>query len=194
MISKKRVILITDGDASAREAVITAAQQLGCFCISKSGGNPSPLSGESLIQLILESPYDPVLVLFDDCGYPEEGPGEKALMTVCKHPEIELLGALAVASQSFSHEWTKVHFSIDRNGELTEFGVDKDGIIDSEVGRIRGDTVYVLDQLPIPIVMGIGDLGKMGGRDEAKKGAPITTQAIRMILERSGHYDGTASR
>ncbi|MBM7094735.1 MULTISPECIES: stage V sporulation protein AE [Alteribacter] len=185
MEKKKRVILITDGDTSARMAVEAASRKLNCCCISKSGGNPSPLSGEELVELVMECPDDPVVVLFDDCGYPEEGPGEKAMITICNHPDITILGALAVASQSYSHEWAKVHFSLDRNGDLTEYGVDKDGIIDTEIRRIRGDTVYILDQIDIPIVIGIGDLGKMGGRDSAEKGAPITTQAIQTILERS---------
>ncbi|WP_026689409.1 stage V sporulation protein AE [Alteribacter aurantiacus] len=185
MGTKKRVILITDGDTAARMAVERASKKLHCFCISKSGGNPSPLTGEALVDLVLECPGDPVIVLFDDCGYPEEGPGEKALLTICQHPDLTILGAIAVASQSYSHEWAKVNFSIDRNGELTEYGVDKDGIVDTEIGRIRGDTVYVLDQVDIPIVIGVGDLGKMGGRDSIDKGAPITTQAIKTILERS---------
>lgn len=30
-----------------------------------------------------------------------------------------------------------------------------------ETGRINGDTVYCLDQLDVPIIVGIGDIGKM---------------------------------
>ncbi|PYZ98494.1 stage V sporulation protein AE [Alteribacter lacisalsi] len=190
MDTKKKVILITDGDASARAAAEAAANTLDCFFIAESSGNPSPVTGEVLIKLILRAKKEPVIILFDDCGYAEEGPGEKALLTVSRHPEIHILGVLAVASQSFSHEWAKVDFSIQRNGELTEFGVDKDGIKDTEIGRIRGDTVYVLDELDLPLVIGIGDLGKMGGRDTAEKGAPVTTKALELILERSGCRGG----
>ncbi|TMW73671.1 stage V sporulation protein AE [Alteribacter natronophilus] len=193
MSAKKKVIVITDGDASARAAAEKAAEKLNCFFIAESCGNPSPVTGDILIRHILRAEKEPVLVLFDDCGYAEEGPGEKALLTVCRHPDIEILGVLAVASQSFAHEWAKVHFSIERNGTLTEYGVDKDGIKDTEIGRIRGDTVYVLDELDLPLVIGIGDLGKMGGRDTAEKGAPVTSKALELILERSGFNGGKSS-
>ena len=182
---KKRVILITDGDDKARAAVEHVAKELDCHLVMESGGNPTRLSGEEILKLILASKKDPVLALFDDCGYPEEGPGEIALMTIVNSPETEILGAVAVASHSFSHEWTRVTVSIDRNGNLTEYGVDKEGIKDIELGRIRGDTVYILDELQLPIVVGIGDIGKMGGNDSILKGAPITKQAIQLIIERS---------
>ncbi|MBU9714768.1 stage V sporulation protein AE [Evansella tamaricis] len=186
MNSKKRVILITDGDSSAKAAVKLVAEKLGYPFIGESGGNPTKISGDELIKLILKTESDPVLVLFDDCGFPEEGPGERAFISVVNSPDIDVIGAVAVASQSFSHEWTKVDISIDRNGLLTEYGVDKDGIKDLEIGRIRGDTVSALDRLPIPLIVGIGDIGKMGGRDSLEMGAPITKLAIEVIMERSG--------
>ncbi|UCZ54701.1 stage V sporulation protein AE [Bacillus shivajii] len=189
MISKKRVILITDGDESAKAAVRLAAEELDCSVVNESGGNPTRLSGEEIIKVILSAKKEPVLVMFDDCGHAEAGPGEIALKRVVESTEIEVLGAVAVASQSFSHEWTKVDVSINRNGDLTEYGVDKDGIDGLEIGRIRGDTVYSLDELSLPIVVGVGDLGKMGGHDVIERGAPITKQAIELILERSGHIE-----
>ncbi|MFA9556073.1 stage V sporulation protein AE [Evansella sp. AB-rgal1] len=186
MNSKKKVILITDGDAAAKQAIQTAADNLGCHIVWESGGNPTRISGEQILNFISKSEKDLVLVMFDDCGFPEEGPGESALIEVVNSPEVEILGAVAVASQSYSHEWTRVDFSIDKNGVITEYGVDKDGIIDTEIGRIRGDTVYSLDSLEIPIIVGVGDLGKMGGRDSVQLGSPITKLAIELILERSG--------
>ncbi|MEH7515810.1 stage V sporulation protein AE, partial [Gottfriedia acidiceleris] len=37
----------------------------------------------------------------------------------------------------------------------------------------------------IPFILGIGDIGKMGGRDDIEIGSPITRKAIEYILERS---------
>ncbi|MFC4617861.1 stage V sporulation protein AE [Camelliibacillus cellulosilyticus] len=185
----RRVILVTDGDQFARQAVEAAAKGLHCRLISRSEGNPTPLTGEEIVDLIKSTPYDPVLVLFDDCGYNGEGPGERALEYVVRHPDIQALGAIAVASNSGYREWSRIDVSIDQNGELTPYGVDKDGIPDLEIGRIIGDTVSILDQLQVPIIVGVGDIGKIGGADDPAKGAPITKKAIEWILERSG-YDG----
>ncbi|SCC00098.1 stage V sporulation protein AE [Fictibacillus enclensis] len=190
LVGKKRVILITDGDLYALRAVEHVAREIGGRCISHSWGNPSRLTGQQLVSLILKTPYDPVLVMFDDCGFRGEGPGELAMRAVCGHPGIEVLGAIAVASKTRHSEWTKVHFSIDRYGNFTEFGIDKSGLPDLETGRINGDTVYILDELNLPIVIGIGDIGKMAGHDAVEKGAPVTSLAVATILERSGFNAG----
>lgn len=182
---KKQVILITDGDDSAKAAVKHVANELGLHFLAESSGNPTKISGTELVNLILKADEHIVLALFDDCGFPDEGPGEAILAHVVHSPQIEVLGAIAVASESYSHEWTRVDVSIDRNGNITEYGVDKGGIIDTEIGRIKGDTVSVLDQLSIPIIVGVGDIGKMGNRDSVEKGAPITKLAVELILERS---------
>ncbi|WP_100372598.1 stage V sporulation protein AE [Bacillus sp. FJAT-45037] len=189
MADKRKVILITDGDEHAKRAVELVAKDMGGRCISQSGGNPSHISGEELVQMILHAPTEPVLVMFDDCGYHYEGPGEQAMRIVATHPDINVLGAIAVASATHSCEWTKVDISLDRYGELTEYGVDKDGVADMEVGRINGDTVYILDQLDLPFIVGIGDIGKMAGLDTVKKGCPVTKQAVELILERSGQRE-----
>ncbi|MGO4888286.1 stage V sporulation protein AE [Anaerobacillus sp. MEB173] len=189
MNKKKRVILITDGDDSAKKAVQVVAKQIGGRCITQSWGNPTRLSGDELVKLIHQAPYDPVLVMFDDCGFQEEGPGEVAMRIVAEHPTIEVLGAIAVASRTHASEWTKVDVSIDRYGMLTEYGTDKYGLKDLERGRINGDTVYILDQLNLPIVVGIGDIGKMAGKDAVERGAPITRKAVEIILERSGYNE-----
>ncbi|GAE31004.1 stage V sporulation protein AE [Halalkalibacter hemicellulosilyticus] len=194
MVLKRKVIFITDGDEAARKAVECAAADLGGRCISRSAGNPSTLNGEQLLSYIFETSVDPVLVMFDDCGYRELGPGEKAMQVVAKHPNIEVIGAIAVASSTHCSEWTDVNVSIDRFGDLTEFGVDKEGLPDLEKGRINGDTVYVLDQLNIPIIIGIGDIGKMAGRDSVEKGAPITKKAVEIILERSGYHESNKGK
>ncbi|RSK27702.1 stage V sporulation protein AE [Bacillus sp. HMF5848] len=184
----REIIIVTDGDEYATRAVEVAAKEIGGRCISNSQGNPTILSGPAIVELILQTPNDPVLVMFDDSGYIGEGAGERAMKYVVNHPNIHLLGIIAVAAKTHQSEWTKVNVSIDRYGNLTEYGVDKFGVPDIEIGRINGDTVYCVDQLNAPIIVGIGDIGKMAKLDDAKKGAPITKQAIQLILERSARY------
>lgn len=193
-MKKRRVIIVTDGDEFAWRTIQHVAQEIGGRCISRSRGNPSALNGEQLVSLILQTPYDPVFVMFDDGGAIGEGAGEQALKYVATHEQIDVVGALAVASNTHQHEWTKVNVSIDRDGYLTEYGVDKEGIRELEIGRINGDTVYCLEQLNIPIIVGIGDIGKMGYRDHIKYGSPITKKAIELILERSGQFDDKNER
>jgi stage V sporulation protein AE len=182
---KKRVIFITDGDLYALRVVEHAANMIGGRCISQSWGNPTKKSGEELAEMIRKTPHDPVLVMFDDCGFKGEGPGEQAMRYIHNQPDFEIIGAVAVASKTHFAEWTKVHCSMDRYGELTEFGIDKSGLADLETGRINGDTVYILDELNLPFIIGVGDIGKMAGFDAVEKGAPITLKAINLILERS---------
>jgi stage V sporulation protein AE len=126
--------------------------------------------------------------MFDDSGFIGEGHGERALKYVANHNEIEVLGVIAVASKTRKEEWTRVDVCIDRDGNLTANGVDKYGIQEMEVGRLYGDTVYCLDELEVPIIVGIGDIGKMAKKDSYKCGSPITKQAVELILERSEYY------
>ncbi|MGG1675077.1 stage V sporulation protein AE [Neobacillus sp. NRS-1170] len=189
MNNRRRVILITDGDEYAKKAVEHVAKEIGGRCLSMSQGNPSKLTGAELVRLIKKTPHDPVLVMFDDSGIVGEGYGENALKYVALHKDIEVLGIIAVAAKSHHEEWTRVDISIDRDGELTPYGVDKYGIPELEIGRINGDTVYCLDELNVPIIVGIGDIGKMARRDSYKIGSPITKKAVELILERSGFYD-----
>jgi len=189
MAERRRVILITDGDEYARRAVEHVAKDIGGRCISMSHGNPTVLTGAEMVELIKKAHHDPVLVMFDDSGFVGEGAGEQALMYVARHPDIEVLGVLAVASKTRQAEWTKVDICVDRYGELTPYGVDKYGEPEMDIGRMNGDTVYCLDQLDVPIIVGVGDIGKMARRDHYEKGAPITKKAIEIILERSGFYE-----
>ncbi|MCL6570474.1 MAG: stage V sporulation protein AE [Bacillus sp. (in: Bacteria)] len=186
MNTRRRVILITDGDEYATRAVEHVAKEIGGRCISSSYGNPSTLPGPTLVQLIKKTPNDPVLVMFDDSGIVGEGAGETALKYVAMHEDIEVLGIIAVAAKSRHEEWARIDVSIDREGVLTPYGVDKLGIAELEIGRLNGDTVYCLDELEVPIIVGIGDIGKMARRDSYKLGSPITKQAVELILERSG--------
>lgn len=186
---RRRVILVTDGDEYAQRTIELLAKEFGGRCISATQSNPTKLTGRKIVELIMQTPHDPVFVMFDDSGYIGEGSGEKALKYVATNKQIDVLGVLAVASNTHHWEWTRVDVSVDREGRLTEYGVDKFGLADIEIGRINGDTVYCLDELHVPIIVGIGDIGKMYGNDDWKRGSPITKRAIHLILERSGFYD-----
>lgn len=186
---KRKVIMITDGDQYARKALELVAHQVGGCCISMSQGNPSHFSGEELVRLIQKAKSDPVLVMFDDSGYVGEGAGERAMRVVANDPSVEVLGIIAVASKTRRAEWTKVDVSIDRYGNLTSKGVDKYGMEELETGKIIGDTVYCIDELDVPIVVGMGDIGKMAQVDDYRKGSPITKLAVEIILERSRDRD-----
>jgi stage V sporulation protein AE len=189
MSTPRRVILITDGDEYTKKTLEQVATKVGGRCISMSQGNPSKLTGPELVQLIKQAANDPVLVMFDDSGIVGEGAGETVLKYVAEHNEIEVLGIVAVAAKSRHEEWSRVDICIDRDGELTPYGVDKFGIPELEIGRINGDTVYCLDELDVPIIVGIGDIGKMARHDSYKLGSPITEKAVELILERSGFHD-----
>lgn len=186
--NRRRIIIVTDGDDYARRSIEGVAAEIGGRCISMSHGNPSSLKGPDLIKLIKKAQHDPIIVMFDDSGYVGEGYGEEALKYVATHPDIQVLGVIAVAAKTKDAEWTKVDVCIDREGVLTPYGVDKYGIPELEIGRINGDTVYCLDGLDIPIVVGIGDIGKMAQHDHFERGSPITKKAVEIILERSGYY------
>lgn len=189
MEQKRNIIMITDGDEYAKRAVEHAAKEVGGRCISASYGNPAKVDGPELVRLIKSAANDPVLVMFDDSGLVGEGAGETTMRYVANHEDINLLGIVAVASKTRQAEWTKVDICIDREGNLTERGVDKFGIPEMDIGRINGDTVYCIDSIHAPIVVGIGDIGKMGKFDDIKIGSPITLSAIKLILERSGYLD-----
>lgn len=189
MGERRRIIIVTDGDEYARKTVEHVAKEIGGRCITMSHGNPTVLSGAEIVSLIKKARQEPILVMFDDSGLVGEGYGERALMYVANHPDIEVLGALAVAAKTRQAEWTKIDVSVDRYGELTPYGVDKYGEPELDIGRLNGDTVYCLDKLNLPVVVGIGDIGKMAGKDSWEIGAPITKKAVEIILERSGFHD-----
>lgn len=178
---RKRVILVTDGDTFARRALEIAAKQLHMRVISRTAGNPTRLSGVEIVHYVKQARYDPVLVMFDDNGDGNQAGGEEALHVICNHPDIEVIGALAVASNTSLVNGVGVDFSIDAYGNLVPTGVDKDG------QRIRrylvfGDTVDALRHLDLPVIVGIGDIGKMAGRDSPERAAPITTRALKQLL------------
>ena len=181
---RRKVILVTDGDRIAKRAVETAAQNIGARCISRSAGNPTTRSGEELVELIKTAPKDPVVVMLDDRGFNGMGRGEKAMAYIARHQDIQVLGVLAVASNTEKVCGCRVNASVSRSGRVIKGPVDKCGR--PKQNLLEGDTVEVVDSLNIPLVIGIGDIGKMDGADEVEKGAPLTTKALKTILDRSG--------
>ncbi len=186
------IIVVTDGDKMAEKAVETPANNIGARTVSASAGNPTILTGEQLVDLIKKAVHEPVVVMLDDRGKHGMGRGESALVYLAGHPDIHILGVLAVASNTEFTHGAHVDLSVDCHGELVVGPVDKLGEKNGCNGEVLcGDTVEVLDKLNIPVVIGIGDVGKMNYADDYALGAPLTTKAFREIIKRSG-YDGTS--
>ncbi|HML87215.1 MAG TPA: stage V sporulation protein AE [Methylomusa anaerophila] len=190
---KIRVVMVTDGDRVAQHVIENIAGSLGLRCISASGGNPTPISGEKIVELLKTVHHDPVLVMFDDRGRQDKAQGETAMEYVASHPEIEVLGAVAVASNTAGIDGVTADACIDCYGNIVNDPVDKYGEVKAKTGKkpvISGDTVDVLNDMEIPVIIGVGDIGKMDKADDLKCGAPITRKAIEEILKRSGvEYD-----
>lgn len=179
---KRDVIVITDGDQLAAKAAEKVANQVGGRLISCSAGNPTPLTGVELVELIKMTPQKPIIVLLDDRGHNGVGKGEEILIFLAKHKEINLIGVVAVASNVQGALGTPVDFSIMNNGAIHKGPVNKLG--EPQDGKyLIGDTVSVLPYLNIPLIVGIGDVGKMEQNDSFDKGAPITLKAVEAILE-----------
>lgn len=185
----RKVILVTDGDLVAQQAIETAAKKIKARTISASAGNPTPLKGKEIVELIKQAEHDPVIVMFDDRGSPDKGDGETALEIVAKHPDIEVLGAVAVASNT-DVDGVECDLSITKDGQFIDASVDKTGNPCWDSKNIYGDTVDILKELKIPMIIGIGDLGKMDGKDSIHLGAKITTKALNYIISQGGLNSG----
>ncbi|GAA5415419.1 hypothetical protein Pryu01_00443 [Paraliobacillus ryukyuensis] len=183
-MNAKEIIIITDGDHFARKAMDVISQQIGGVALTALADNPSKIDANTIIKTIQHIDAELIYVLIDDAGFSGIGSGEHILKTLAHEPSITIIGAVAVAAHTKNKEWTRISFAIDQDGNITSKGVNKEGIPIYDDKRINGDTVYLLDQLSIPTVVGIGDIGKMQGRDDVSKGCPITRKAIEMILER----------
>ncbi|HBF36898.1 MAG TPA: stage V sporulation protein AE [Firmicutes bacterium] len=183
---KRKIVVITDGDRVAEKVVEKVARNVGGRAISFSGGNPTIAPGERISAAIKKAAHDPVLVMVDDCGSRGEGNGEQILRMLASDPELEILGVVAVASNTSGVDGVPVTASVTRKGAIVNVPVDKDGNPEI-VGhtKVEGDTVDVLNQLNIPIIIGVGDLGKMEDADLVEDGAKITTLAVREVLKRS---------
>ncbi|AVX20348.1 MULTISPECIES: stage V sporulation protein AE [Carboxydocella] len=191
MGQRKRVILVTDGDKVARKAVEKAAANIKAHCISASAGNPTPISGPELLQLIREARGEPVVIMVDDRGKEGQGKGEQLARFLAKCREVEIIGAVAVASNDKGADGVRVDCSITADGKIISGPVDKEGQPEPE-GHLylEGDTVDMLRSLGVPVIVGIGDIGKQQGADSWAKGAPLTTKALRYIIEQGGNQHG----
>lgn len=183
MDEKRKIILVTDGDKKARKAVEVAIKNVGGRCISKSWGNPTKLTGREIVDLVATAKYDPIVVMVDDRGDPGYGVGEHAFADIVSDDRVEVVGVVAVASNTEGVRGVKVDFSIDCKGNIVQSGVDKDGKPTKDK-KVYGDTVDILADYDFPVIVGIGDIGKMNGSDDCKIGAPIITKAFTEILER----------
>ncbi len=185
MEKKREIIIVTDGDGFARRAVERATKNIGGRCISSSAGNPTPIRGKEIIDLIKEAKHDPVVVMVDDRGYSKMGKGEEALQYILNHTDIDVLGVVAVASNTNCVVGVDVDFSITSDGEIISEAVNKAGEKTNKK-TLFGDTVDVLSKCNIPLIVGIGDIGKMDGKDDCEIGAPIITKAMEEIINRVG--------
>lgn len=182
MTRKPKVIIVTDGDSVARKAVEEGAKNIGARCISASAGNPTLLEGEKIVELVHKTPSDPVVVMVDDKGDREKGKGETALEYMLKDKSIEVMGVVAVASNTEGVDGIQVDLSVTKDGKIQyNKAVDKDGKPKPQK-ILYGDTVDVLRDYELPIIVGIGDPGKMDGKDDCCYGAPIITKALEQIL------------
>ncbi len=188
---RPRVIIVTDGDRVAQGAVEQAARNVGGCTISLSAGSPTPLSGEELVELVKQAQRDPVLVMVDDRGSRRKGAGEAALEHLARSREVDLLGVVAVASNTEKVMGVPVTHSVDAAGRLVEGPVDKEGQPEpAGHERVEGDTVDVLNQLDVPVVIGLGDPGKMNRWDRSSRGAALTTKAVQTVLDLSRQAKG----
>lgn len=179
---KKRVIIVTDGDMIARKAVELATKNIGGRCISMSAGNPTVLTGAEILELIKMTPYDPVVVMVDDRGDNGMGKGEKAMNVIINNQGIDLIGIVAVASNTQKAKGVKIDCSVDKYCNFTSKAVDKCGNV-KENKILKGDTVNTLAFKHTPFIVGIGDPGKMDGNDCIEIGAPVITAALEKIVE-----------
>jgi len=183
----RRVVIVTDGDCTALESVERACDNLGARCISITGcrnTKDTHWTPKEVEELVLSSPRDPVVVLVDDEGFQGEGGGERIIRHLVGSDRIKVVGVVAVASNLQEGVGATVHASITADGNIVDQPVNKDGDVDDSNGEIKGDTVEVLNELNIPLVVGLGDPGKMNMADDAKQGAPLTTKAIKWLLDR----------
>lgn len=184
-----RVILVTDADCTAKDAVETAAKRVGSRCISLSGcRHPEDvrLTPQDIEELVHSAEHDPIVLMVDDEGHVGEGVGEAVIRHLAQAPGIEILGVVAVASNTVEAHPINVQASITRHGEVVSGAVNKGGDLDGTGSALQGDTTEVLEELGIVNIVGIGDPGKMGHADSPQHGAEITTKALQEVLKRSG--------
>lgn len=186
MNGKIEIILVADGDNNARRAVEAAGRQIGARVISRSAGNPTPILPAQAAALVRQAAHGPVVVMADDSGHPRAGEGEQIILELMRQPDMRVLGLLVPAiSDKLNACPIRVDCAVTADGNVVASGVDKAGRPTGEK-LVFSDTVYALrgKKLPFPVV-GIGDIGKMDGKDDYTIGAPVTTRALQEIIRRA---------
>lgn len=176
----------------ARQAVEMACRQVNAYPLTLTTGNPTQLNAESVLFLIKSAPRDPVVVMVDDGGRVGEGPGEAVLSELlAAKDEIEVLGVVAVASDTHVDRGAKVEKSWDNQGLEWIGPVDKRGLREKpEHVYVEGDTAELLFLKEGIMVVGCGDLGKMNDGDSLAAGAKITTKCLKSIIDEANRKGG----
>ena len=178
---KKQIIIITDGDSHAKIQVEKAAKNIHGRCISLSAGTPSIVSPDIIIEMIKNALGEPVLVMADDKGKRGYGLGEKVMMELLLSEAIDVIGIVAVASNCDNCSGIEVDCSVDRNGSISPYAVNKEGVLQTSK-ILYGDTLNFLYMLKErPYIVGVGDIGKMKGNFENNNNE-ILTIAINNII------------
>lgn len=172
------VIVVTDGDPLAAAVVERACADLRLGWLGRSQGSPTPLDVDTLVRLARRLDRQPVVVMIDDHGHPGRGVGERLLERLLRRRDVRVEGILAVASRVRHAPGIDVASSVDRKGREVAGAVSKDGRARHGL-RLQGDTLGVLRRHSVRVV-GIGDLGKMGGAD---RDARVTTVGLKILLE-----------
>ncbi len=183
-VSKQQVIVVTDGDTTAYRGIHAACQEIGLKVVKATRGNPTPISGQPLIDAILAAGEDaqtPVVAMVDDRGEAGTGKGERDLAAILASDQLEVRGVIAVAADTRGVAGVVPDLSVDNRQRTVRQAVNKRGQVDGRV--LRGDTVDVLRKFSEIPVVGLGDPGKMEGSDGAAHGSPVTLRALRAILD-----------
>ncbi|AUW93630.1 stage V sporulation protein AE [Sulfobacillus sp. hq2] len=189
MPKKTPIIIVTDGDQTAYHAIEEASAALHLHPLKASRGNPTPLTGQELLEAIAKAPQEPVVVMVDDRGEAGTGRGEEDLEVLMNSDEVEVLGVVAVAANTHPVDGVTIDSSVTKTGKVVKGqAVDKGGNA-VKTNVLHGDTVDVLadDVGDVPII-GLGDPGKMGGHDAIGHGVPATRRALEEVLQRSGYH------
>ncbi len=185
MSQVRRVIIVTDGDDTAYRALEEACDNLHCHPVRAASDD-----GVALIDAIQKAPKDPVVVMVDDRGDAGEGSGEQALKDLIRDAGLDILGVVAVASNTPGVNGVSITASVDQSAQVVQAAVDKAGH-ELSSKTLRGDTVDVLADFEGPII-GLGDPGKMQGHDAINAGVPATRRAIEEILRKAGNGRATS--
>lgn len=178
---KRKVIIVTDGDSIAKKVVEKSALSVGGRCLSISWGNPTKITGEEMVRLIECVKFDPVVVMADDRGNVGRGNGEKAINFLIKSDEVEVIGIVAVASNTRNISGIKVKYSVDKNCRQVKCAVDKYGNIQN-TKVLKGDTVNTINLGSNVCVVGIGDPGKIEQGNDIENENKILSRALNIIV------------